>query len=436
MLFVLTDMTALRYHRLARAGLVPKPQPCHVCSLAEAGASLKKADPTDFLWRHITPPLLAAQGIIARAAVEPGLAVAARNKCVPGRDFLYDLERPPSDDGDLRIQVLRNLVRWSRSALAKYDPAASQGRGALDDLLGYDFPRLDLLVGEKSGKRKSNNVIPHTWQGDLPVGSLLRCNASVLVISPELLLVRLSILHPGAPHLLTALGLEFAGRYALLPEGYADCGKCIDEGKELVSADGRLLGDGYVRAKEALDIDRLKDFFGRANVIRGRHARETALPWIRNGSESPFESASNVSLVLPRTSGGFSVGTPELNAKVSLSAEACALNNGVRSCRLDELFIGRSGQKVAVEPGGDLWHRGLAWKRDNGRRQALEHDGYTVVAVSWDEFVDFGRWRVIAEDVAARLDRGLGPVSSRMRERQAAVHVDLCNTDLLRETFG
>ena len=77
----------------------------------------------------------------------------------------------------------------------------------------------------------------------------------------------------------------------------------------------------------------------------------------------------------------------------------------------------------------------MAWKKDNNRRQALEHDGYEVVAVSWDEFADFARWRLIAEDMAARLGRGLRPASERICQRQAAVHADLCDTDLLRETF-
>ena len=115
---VITDMSALRYYRFAKAGLVPEPQPCDVRGLDCATATLKGIDPSDLAWRHIAPHLLAERGVIARAAVEPGLAVAAEHHFVPNKEALYDLERAPVDDGDLHCQVLRNLVKWSRSALA------------------------------------------------------------------------------------------------------------------------------------------------------------------------------------------------------------------------------------------------------------------------------------------------------------------------------
>ena len=69
---------------------------------------------------------------------------------------------------------------------------------------------------------------------------------------------------------------------------------------------------------------------------------------------------------------------------------------------LDALFAGRYGVKIDVEPGGDAWHS-PKWKQDNRRRQALERDGYRVVVVSWDEFVDFPCWSLIAEAVSRRL---------------------------------
>jgi len=432
---VITDMSALRYYRFAKAGLVPEPQPCDVRGLDCATATLKGIDPSDLAWRHIAPHLLAERGVIARAAVEPGLAVAAEHHFVPNKEALYDLERAPVDDGDLHCQVLRNLVKWSRSALAAYDPTALQAGSLLSDQLGYEFPRLDLMVREDA-KSRSKAAIAHMWSGDLPDGALMRINDSTLVVSPELLLTRLSILRPDAPHVLAALGLELAGRYALLPKGYVDCSKLIDEGRELVSSEGRLLGDGYVSAKSLLDVDRLDAFFAQVTAKRGRHAREVAMPRIFAGSESPLESNSNVSLVFPRLSGGFSAGKAELNAEVRLSADARALCNGARVCRLDQLFVGRGGRRVDFEPGGDAWHRGMAWKKDNNRRQALEHDGYEVVAVSWDEFVDFARWSMLAESVARSLGRCTRQASERTRERQARVHADLVDLDVLRDAFG
>lgn len=436
MSLVLTDMTALRYYRFAKAGILPMPQPCNESSLAGSSATLKLVPASDLTWCHIKPSVLAGHGVVARAAVEPGLAAAA-HLGVLSDNVLYDFERPPVDERDLRRQVLHNLLRLSRSVLALQDPTAVQAGGPLDDLLSYDFPRLDLLVEGDAKRHRSRGTIVHKWGGgDFPAGALMRINDSLLILSPEMLVVRLAILRPDAPHLLAMLGLELAGRYALLPEGFVDCGKLIDAGRGLVAQDGHLLGDGYLKARELLDVDRLDQITAGVAMRRGRHALETALPWICAGSESPLESGTNVSLVLPRLSGGFHAGRAELNVEVTLSEEARALNGGAPTCRIDELFVGRSGQEVAVEPGGDAWHKGAAWKKDNDRRQALEHDGYQVVAVSWDEFADFNRWRVIAEDVVARLGRSLMPASDRMRQRQAAVHADLCDTSLLRETFG
>lgn len=450
---VLSHASALQYWRFAAAGLAPMPRRCRVADLSQATSSLRDIPTGDLAWRTIDPKTLTSHGIVPRAAVEPGLALLAQRGGIPTMDVLMQsLAQDPSlqltNKEEVRKAVLRRLVGMSWRALdgaATVDsatgapPTGAPFNESDKPRMDYVFSQpIDVLVGSLTNRRASSSVRPHCWSRELPPGALWRINDSVLIVSPSLLLVQLAGCHTGSPHIIAAAGLELAGTYSLLPRGYVDCSNLIDEGREITDANGRLLGDGYSRARQVLvpeDLKKTIAFVSALAYCRGIDACRAAARCIVAGSSTPFETGVDVSLALVRWHGGFCAGVPELNKAVTLSPEARALYNGRRSCAPDALFIGRRGNKVDVEPGGDLWHSG-AWKKDNSRRQALEHDGYVVVAVSWDEFVDFARWSMLAESVARSLGRCTRQPSERTRERQARVHADLVDLDVLRDAFG
>lgn len=293
------------------------------------------------------------------------------------------------------------------------------------------------MVGTVTARRSSSDVYAHCITRDLTPGSLWRINDSVLVVAPPLLLAQFARGAAVPPHAIAAAGCELAGKYSLLPSGYVDCSKLIDEGRDIVRSDGMLLGDGYARAQNVLvpaDFVDLVDLARENKKSTRRTPRDVAAPLILAGSASPFETGVDVSLALGRWHGGFGAGVPRLNEAVELSPEAQALYGGRRKAVLDALFAGRYGVKIDVEPGGDAWHS-PKWKQDNRRRQALERDGYRVVVVSWDEFADFSCWSLIAEAVSRQLGRCAHGAADRMRERQKRVHADLSNPDFLRESF-
>jgi len=140
--------------------------------------------------------------------------------------------------------------------------------------------------------------------------------------------------------------------------------------------------------------------------------------------------------MMARKSGGFGCGIPKINERIDLSTAAARIY-GKRTCYADALFMGRSGRLVDVEPGGETWHAGETnWRSDNRRRQALEHDGYEVVALSWEDFTNYERWGEVGARVARSLWLYPRPISKRMESRRHLVHGDLTNTELLRESFG
>lgn len=456
---ILYGMTALRYWRLAAAGLLAMPKRCRVTDITQVTANIRDIPAEHLDWMTIPPVVLAAHGIVPRAAVEPGLKLMAARGAAPS---LRELTRGVSttDKIDLRKAVIRNLVRLSwremetanAGAVETVSPgdkkaasdgvvAASTGAAAgasRKPSLDYKFPnQLELMVGTVRARRSSSDVAVHCITRDLPPGSLWRVNDSVLIVSPALLLAQLARPANAQPHAIAAAGIELAGTYSLLPSGYVDCSKLIDEGREIVRIDGTLLGDGYARARSVLVPS---DFAGLATPAgekkpAKRTTNDIAAPLILAGSASPFETAIDVSLALTRWHGGFCAGVPTLNETVALSPEAQALYGGRKKTVLDALFIGKHGIKIDVEPGGDAWHS-PKWKQDNRRRQALEHDGYKVVAVSWDEFADFSCWLLIAESISRRLGHTTRDATDRIRERQQRVHADLANPDFLRESFG
>ena len=464
---ILYGMTALRYWRLAAAGLLAMPKRCRVTDITQVTANIRDIPAEHLAWMTIPPVVLAAHGIVPRAAIEPGLKLMAARGAAPS---LRELTRGVSttDKIDLRKAVIRNLVRlsWRETEAAAAGEAETTGgigaRASASSVataaaasvgtesfaaapsvltkpsLDYKFPnQLELMVGTVRARRSSSDVAVHCITRDLPPGSLWRVNDSVLIVSPALLLAQLARPANARPHAIAAAGIELAGTYSLLPSGYVDCSKLIDEGREIVRIDGTLLGDGYARARSVLVPS---DFAGLATPAgekkpAKRTTNDIAAPLILAGSASPFETAIDVSLALTRWHGGFCAGVPTLNETVALSPEAQALYGGRKKTVLDALFIGKHGIKIDVEPGGDAWHS-PKWKQDNRRRQALEHDGYKVVAVSWDEFADFSCWLLIAESISRRLGHTTRDATDRIRERQQRVHADLANPDFLRESFG
>ncbi len=442
---ILYGMTALRYWRLAAAGLLAMPKRCRMADITHATANIRDIPAEHLDWMTIPPVVLAAHGIVPRAAVEPGLKLMAARGAAPLMRELTSGEAT-ADKMDLRKAVLRNLTRlaWQEAGAPKVGaggtatPAAASGTLAKPSM-DYKFPnQLELMVGADKARRSSSDVYAHCVTRDLQPGLLWRINDSVLVVSPALLLVQFARRTAVPPHVIATAGCELAGMYSLLPSGYVDCSKLIDEGREIVRPDGTLLGDGYARARSVLvpaDFVDLVALAREGKKSTRRTPRDVAAPLILAGSASPFETGVDVSLALGRWHGGFGAGVPRLNEAVELSPEARALYGGRKKAVLDALFAGRYGVKIDVEPGGDAWHS-PKWKQDNRRRQALERDGYRVVVVSWDEFVDFPCWSLIAEAVSRRLGRVAHGATDRMRERQRRVHADLSNPDFLRESFG
>lgn len=429
---VLSHMTAFRYWRLASAGLVAMPTRCRVNDLSQAASTLRNINPELLAWRTITPAVLTEHGIIPRSALEPDLRLLSRRGAIPTFRDLSSAVDPSADAAWRRRVILRELVRllWSQTDSGLIGLRAAPERPDFS----YSFPPpLDVLVGERGDRCPSSTIRPHCHQRPLPRGALWRINQSVLIVSPAFLVSQLAGQCVGQPHIVIAGGVELAGTYSLLPPGYVDCSKLIDEGRDFIAKDGTLLGDGYMRSQPVLDPSLLNVTL--TPGCAGYSTAKAAAPYIIPGSASPFETDAHASLSPRYPLGGFSAGIPALNTPIHLSPEAQALYDNRQTCVPDALYSGRGRQRIDVEPGGDLWH-GISWKQDNKRRQALERDGYDVVAVSWDEFADFSRWSLIAESIVAHLGFSREPPSARNREKQALVHADLINPDLLRDSFG
>ena len=194
----------------------------------------------------------------------------------------------------------------------------------------------------------------------LPGGLLLELAPGVYCAGPELCFVQMA----RGMSLLGAvvLGGELCGRYSHFSEmisGYYE--------RPPLTSRERILSA----------IDALSGMYGL------RHARQAAR-WLCDGARSPMETSLSSELFLPGRHQGLAFARPELNYTVELDEVAAAIT-GTRSCSIDVAWptVRRGAEYDSKE-----YH--LDPEKDLGRKEALEHMGWTINTIKLDQMADHG----------------------------------------------
>lgn len=223
--------------------------------------------------------------------------------------------------------------------------------------LGIDLENLDILVPREQRRPSSQKVRYRSWTGNLPAGAVRRVRGNIYVLSPEMCFLQFAAEHSLVETIL--YGLELCGTYAT-------------SGSE---EDARYQIAPLTRASK------LRSFIGRCAGHKGVKTARRALRFIRNGSESPMESAVYLILHLPRALGGYALPAPELNGLEKLNAKERFL--GRKASNRCDLFW--RGHSLALEYNSDLAHdndRSIA--SDALRDIVLGHRGIRVVTLTWE----------------------------------------------------
>lgn len=387
---VLSHWSALWYYRLSNAGLLPRPFACEGPSLDGASANLDCLIKKDRDLLSISTTDLASRGIYIEDDV---------------RRALRQMDRS----------------RWPEALSA-----------AVDSPYVIPLPgKLDVLVARGSRRVTAEGVRAHQHGPQLAEGTLRQIGPSLYIVSPELMFVQMSQ-SLQEPHLVAALATELSGSYSLLPAGMVNCEGVLSRGEDPFDERCYLRGDGYCNALPLTGVDELRKFVACAGRLHGIEAARSGLQASVDHSASPFETAIDVSLALPRRLGGAGCGLPEANKDVPLNDEGKRIT-GKGKVIADALFTSRTGHRIDVEPGGRVWHSGKdAMVSDNDRRLALERQKIEVIVVPWKTFRDSHAWMHICRRVACHLGRNFHAPSDQMTERWSQVHEDLCDPNLLK----
>lgn len=172
-------------------------------------------------------------------------------------------------------------------------------------------------------------------------------------------------------------------------------------------------------------LDDLQRFAGASQGQRGSKAFLDAAMHAIAGSASPFESKWALLTCLDTRLGGEGWPMPALNQRVDFDTEARLISHQTYAI-CDQLW---PESKMVIELDGEAYHADdMGFKRSSGRKAALEHLGYTVQEITYDQVSDISKYDVIVRIAAERLGLPLGKRTNAFRKRQRDLHRELFHT--------
>lgn len=250
----------------------------------------------------------------------------------------------------------------------------------------------------KGGVR--NGAIYHTWQGDLPTGSVARIAPGVCVCSPELAFLQMAQTLDEISQI--QLGFELCGSYSL---------------------DARADG-GFFKRSPLTTPEKLGALCAIAQGRHGVKRAKTAAQRVITGSASPAETRLAMMLSMPCRLGGAGLPSPVLNHRISLSSYQQRLLQ--RRYFLCDLYWPE--KQLAVEYDSDSFHIGPdRIAKDAQRRNALEHLDVKVITATSQTCRDPQQLNAISRMIARRLDHVIRPRCRDYERKQLMLRANLFN---------
>ena len=262
---------------------------------------------------------------------------------------------------------------------------------------------VDVLVLDQETRRRSAQVVCHSWNTDVPKGAFYRVG-SMYVSSPEFVFLQM------APALsmsqLIALGCELCGTYVLLPAKSRHPG---------------ALDDHPRRIAPLTNTQRLATFLAQAGSANGIAKARRALKYVVDNSRSPMETMTYLLISLPVNLGGYGLPRPVLNATIPLDAEARAIAQQSHA----EGDLCWKDCKLDIEYNGDVHADPIRMKRDAGRRAGIEHMGWRVITITGPQVFDINAFEIVAKEAAKRMRKRLRNETLGMTSTRCELHNEL-----------
>ena len=335
----------------------------------------------------------------------------------------------------------------------------------LGELKGVSLP-VHVLVDNRAGTCKSDLVVHHrTIREDL-LKHRTSLGGDLYVLSPEASLCY----QPANGDVMASAKkmFEACGIFSLVPQclRLAYVQKCLVEegvltrdffgsdgiygysderGKTLPFADPEGEAIGWTPAFDR--FDRVGDLWKRPPLTSvdnlavmlehfeagPRNPQRRALSLVRNGAGSPAEVYANLLLCSGNAAGGESWGSPELNRRVPLSAEARALSH-MDYCIADALW---KENRSILEVLGEAYHADReGYRVASGRTAALECMGYSVAELPYNQMSNLELFDAVLPSLANKLGFSLCNRTVGFLERRNSLHASLFGTTYEQESAG
>ena len=240
----------------------------------------------------------------------------------------------------------KQLVADARSALAA---------------LGIDSDDpLHVIVGDRNQRRHLDGLVCHLHTNPLPAGSLLQLGEQIFVCD-----IRLCALQAAT----------YLPELELIEYLYQVCGSYVPP----ASAGGELL-----EREPPTTVEELRRYAESTGRAPGCQALKRVLPWVREGTRSPMETAFIMLLALPKRLGGLGLRSLKVNYRVEVTQAARPLTR--RSHFYFDAFI--PATKTDVEYNGFYHNESVQRAIDEERHNALSSMGYNILDVSKHSLLD------------------------------------------------
>lgn len=338
----------------------------------------------------------------------------------------------------------------------------------LTDLKGLTTP-VHVMVGAKQSRYGNPLVTVHRAWPDLDANDIVSLGGGLAVLTPEATLAHLArrlshvdllilafecagihCVHRDTP--LTRLLLDELISHGLLTKELQDARP--DRIRAFLDANGNrapmisrsgsplpweLSFDRFGRPTDLwkrpplIQVDRFKDYASsQAGRAGSKTLREVAF-LTHGGSASPLETRGLLTLCLDGWKGGEGWEWPSINRRVDMDHEA-QLVSKLSYCVCDALWADADN---VLEFNGEAYHADrMGFKETSGRTAALEHLGYTVQEITYEQLADLEQYDIVIGTLAEKFGLSLQKRTGAFLKRREALHRQLFapHTSLKRKT--
>ena len=275
--------------------------------------------------------------------------------------------------------------------------AAASVRAVLRDLVEREVP-LDLVVSDVASRSSARQVCCHVWNPPARSGHRFDLGDGLALSAPEACYLQLARTLDEVT--LMKIGFELCGLYVL------------DEGSPV----------GFRKRKPLTNVRALRAFADKMGSAKGARRARSCLRYVRDNSASPMETCLALLLGLPVARGGYGLGVPELNVKVS-APQSARSKVGFDRYHCDLFWADR---RIALEYNSKEFHlEEQAVARDSARMNDLalfDVTAFTATRLQIGSVEETDRLaRLIAGCMGRRTDRELADAAYRRHALRKAL---------------